>query len=68
MPFVQGQLRGEPTSVVIRSKCAHCDQPISIGLDSELRYQVMEGGPDPLVFLPMVNLEKLTDRCIIDAF
>jgi hypothetical protein len=41
------------------------------GLDSEpgseLNYRVVEG-TDPLVFVPLVNFEKLKDPSIIDAF
>jgi hypothetical protein len=37
-------------------------------LDSELNYRVLQGGADPLVFVPMVDFDKLEDRSIIDAF
>ena len=68
MPFVQGQLNKEPTSVVIKSECAHCACPITIELDDKLKYTVIEEGADPVAFIPIVNFQKLTDPCIIDAF
>jgi hypothetical protein len=38
-----------------------------IEVDSELGYRVVEGA-DPLVFVPLVDFEKLKDPSIIDAF
>jgi len=79
MPFVQGHLRNEAITISIETECAHCSRSIRIevdsepgsGLDSEpgseLNYRVVEG-TDPLVFVPLVNFEKLKDPSIIDAF
>ena len=68
MPFVQGQLRGEPLSVVIKTECKHCAQPLHIEIDDKLRYRVKEEGASPIVFVPFVNFSELTDPSIIDAF
>ncbi len=68
MPFVQGQLRKEYLSFVIETVCAHCGQPISIEIDSDLRYQVLTAGAEPVIFAPMVDFERLKDPSIIDAF
>jgi hypothetical protein len=68
VPFVQGQLRGEPLSFVIETECAHCAQPLHVEIDSELRYRVVEEGADPLVFVPFVDFDELADPSIIDAF
>jgi hypothetical protein len=38
-----------------------------IEIDSELNYSVLEG-EDPLIFVPLVDFEKLKDPSIIDAF
>jgi len=65
---VQGQLRGEPLTVVVTTQCAHCGQPLHLEIDSELSYRVMEEGAEPLVFVPMVDFGKLEDPSIIDAF
>jgi hypothetical protein len=67
MPFVQGHLRNEAVEVTIQSECAHCAQPIRLEVDRELRYRVLEGG-DPLVFLPLLDFEKLKAPSIIDDF
>jgi len=67
MPFVQGHLRNEPISVTFESECAHCSRPLQIEIDSELRYRVAED-TEPLVFVPLVDFEKLKDPSIIHAF
>jgi hypothetical protein len=67
MPFVQGHLRNEPIAVNIKTECAHCSRSIQIELDGELNYRVVEEA-NPLVFVPLVNFEKLKDPSIIDAF
>ena len=67
MPFVQGHLRNEPLAVTIRTECAHCAREMQIEVDSQLRYRVAEGA-DPLIFIPLVDFEKLKDPSIIDAF
>ncbi len=68
MPFVQGQLRGEPLSVVVETECAHCGRPLHLEIDSELRYRVVEEDAQPLLFVPLVDFDKLDDPSIIDAF
>ncbi len=69
MPFVQGQLRkDENLSFRIETECAHCHKPIHLKFDSALKYEVEEGDSRPLVFVPMVDMGKLKDPSIIDAF
>ena len=67
MPFVQGHLRNEPVSITIETECAHCSRSVQLELDSESNYRIVEG-TDPLVFVPLVDFEKLKDPSIIDAF
>jgi hypothetical protein len=67
MPFVHGHLRYDEAEVTIQSECAHCAQPIRLEIDRALRYRVLEGG-DPLVFLPLLDFEKLKAPSIIDDF
>jgi hypothetical protein len=68
VPFVQGQLRGAPLSSTVRSDCAHCGQALHLEIDSELNYRVLDEGANPLVRVPLVDLDKLEDPSIIDAF
>jgi hypothetical protein len=68
VPFVQGQLRAEPLSFQIATECAHCGQALHLEVDRELNYRVVEEGPEPLVFVPAVDFEKLQEPSIIDAF
>ena len=65
---MQGRLREKPLSVVVRTKCAYTSEPIILEIDSELKYRIVEGGADPLVFVPHVDFAKLADPSIIDAF
>ena len=67
MPFVQGHLRNQPLEISIDTECAHCSRPIRIEMDSELNCRVVED-TDPLIFVPLVDFEKLKDPSIIDAF
>jgi len=39
-----------------------------IEIDSELEYRVLEGGTDPMVYVPMLDLQKLEEPSIIDRF
>lgn len=67
-PFVQGQLRKEALSFTIESECGHCGKPLHIEMDSQLNYTVIEQDAQPLIFVPMVDFNKLEDPSIIDAF
>ena len=68
MPFVQGQLRGEALSFVVQTECGHCHLPLHIEIDSELKYRVLDDGAEPLIYLPLVNLQGLGEPSIIDDF
>ncbi len=67
MPFVQGHLRQESITVAITSECAHCARPIRFEVDNELRHEVRDA-VDPIIFVPLVDFEKLRDPSIIHAF
>jgi hypothetical protein len=67
MPFVQGHLRNESLVVTIETECGHCSRSIRIEVDTQLNCRVLEG-EEPLVFVPLVDFEKLKDPSIIDAF
>ena len=67
MPFVQGHLRNESIAITIKTECAHCSRSIQIEMDSELNCHVVED-TDLLIFVPLVDFEKLKDPSIIDAF
>jgi len=67
MPFVQGHLRNASVSVSFRTECAHCARRMQIDVDGQLGYSVADG-TDPLIFVPLVNFQKLKDPSIIHAF
>jgi hypothetical protein len=65
---VQGQLRNEFLVCQISSQCGHCRRPLHLEIDSELNISVAEEEAEPLVFVPLLDFEKLDDPSIIDAF
>jgi len=65
---VQGRLREESLSVLVKTECAHCSEPMEIEIDSDLNYKVKEEGCEPVVFVPDVNLFELEEDSIIDSF
>jgi hypothetical protein len=65
---VQGQLRKEKLSFQIDTTCAHCNRAMHIEIDSDLHITTLQAGADPLVFVPMVDFDRLEDPSIIDAF
>jgi hypothetical protein len=65
---VQGQLRKQFLSVTVHTECAHCGRPMEMEIDSDLVYHVQDDGCRPVVFMPDVDLYKLKDASIIDAF
>jgi hypothetical protein len=74
MPFVQGRLRtvfaknSKSLSVMVKTECAHCAQPLHIEIDSEMRCRVEEEGATPLISVPVVDFSKVTAPSIIDVF
>jgi hypothetical protein len=67
-PFVQGRLRKESISVTIDTVCVHCDQPINIQLDSEMKYSVAQEDANPLIFHPQIDWESFSAPNIISHF
>jgi hypothetical protein len=68
VPFVQGQLRNEHLEFSIETQCAHCQEPIHIEIDSDLGYRVLDEAAEPLILVPLVDVRKLDEPSIIDAF
>jgi hypothetical protein len=67
MPFVQGHLKNESLAVTISTSCEQTSRPIEIEIDSEGSFRVLEG-EEPLLFVPLVDFEKLKDPSLIDSF
>ena len=65
---MQGQLRQEKLSFVIESECGHCHRPLHFEIDSDLSYRVVQEDAEPLVYAPLIDVHKLQDPSIIDAF
>ena len=52
----------------IRTRCAHCNRPIHLVVDSELKYHVKDGGAHPLVFEPDVDWGEFEEPTIINGY
>jgi len=65
---VQGQLRKEEITFTIQTACAHCGEEICIEMDGKLNYSLSRRDANPLIFVPMVDFDRLEDPSIIDAF
>ncbi len=65
---MQGRLREESLSVIVKTECSHCSQSIHIEIDSDLNYSVKEEGADPVIFIPEIDFKELEDPSIIEAF
>lgn len=68
MPFVQGQLRNEALEFSIQTECAQSGRSIHLEMDSDLNYTVREQEARPLIFVPMVDFDRLEAPSIIDDF
>jgi len=64
---VQGRLRNKPLAVTIETKCAHCEKPMTLAIDSDLGFRAKEDC-DPIIFVPDVDLVGLEDESIVEAF
>jgi hypothetical protein len=65
---VQGRLRKEAISVTIDTVCAHCNQPFTIILDSNMNFRISPEDAEPLIFSPQVDWASFSDPNIIQAF
>ena len=65
---MQGRLRKEKLTFQIETECGHCGEPLHLEIDSDMNYHVVEEGAEPLVYAPLMDVTKLEDPSIIDAF
>ncbi len=65
---MEGRLRKEKLSVRIDTECACCGRKLSVQLDEQLRGEVIEGNPEPLVFSPDVDWDTFDEPNITHAY
>ena len=65
---MQGHLRNEPVSITVDTQCAHCAEPITLEINSEMNVHVEPAGADPMVFIPAVPVFDVKAPSIIDDF
>ena len=64
---MQGQLRGEKLTALVETECGHCHRPLAITVDSDLNCEVQTEEAEPLVYAPLMDVQKL-EPSIIDGF
>ncbi len=67
-PFVQGHLRSEPVSITAETRCEHCEEPITLDIDSDMNITVAQLGANPMVFTPDVDIFDIEAPSIVDDF
>ncbi|MBN1305024.1 MAG: hypothetical protein JXA13_11370 [Anaerolineales bacterium] len=65
---MQGKLREKELSFTIQTQCGHCGEPLTLEIDSQLNYRVLQEQAEPLVYAPDLDVRKLEDLSIIDGF
>lgn len=65
---MQGRLRGEPVSITVETECAHCFEPMTLQVDSEMNLTVEPADAAPLVFTPDVETWDTEAPSIVDDF
>ena len=65
---MQGRLRQDHLTVTIETVCAHSGRPMTITIDSDMKFSVLDKGAEPLVFMPQVDWETFAEPNIIDAY
>ncbi len=55
-------------TVRVNTECAHCKKPIEMLIDSDLNFTVKDEDCRPIVFMPDVDLLRLKEESIINAF
>ena len=68
MPFVQGLLRKETIVAHVDTTCACCRRPLGLEIDDQMNWRVLGEGAEPRIFIPLLDVDKLDDPSIIDAF
>ncbi len=64
---MQGQLQGKYLTFTIKTECGHCQRPMHIVMDSEMKYNVVEEMAAPMVYTPLLDVHEL-EPSIIDGF
>ena len=63
----EGHLRSQTLSAVVHTECGHCHTPLQIELDSDLNLQLDLQAPEPFVYSPLLDIQKL-EPSIIEGF
>jgi hypothetical protein len=65
---VQGRLRDEELVVTIKTECMHCTRSLQLEVDSQLRFQGVSDGAEPMVFEPAIDWAKFKKPNIIHDY
>ncbi len=65
---MQGRLTDRRLRATIETTCAHCDDPMRLEVDSDLRVKVLTPGARPVIALPVIDVLKLNAPSITEHF
>ncbi len=54
--------------ITVETRCAHCGDPLTVEIDSDMNVRTEPSAADPMVFTPDVPLFDVTSPSIIDDF
>ena len=55
-------------SITVETECAHCSEPLTLHVDSEMNVTVDTVGADPLIFNPDAETWDTEAPSIVDDF
>ena len=65
---MQGHLRGKPVSITVETECAHCSEPMTLHIDSEMDVTADQPSAAPMVFTPDAPIWDTEAPSIVDDF
>ena len=65
---MQGRLRGEWVSALVRSRCAECQAELNFTVDSDFRWRIDRGADSPLVFERSIDWERFREATIVNDY
>ncbi|MBU1713863.1 MAG: hypothetical protein KKD47_12300 [Proteobacteria bacterium] len=58
----------EDVTITVDTECAHCQRPMQLMIDSDMKCRCREIDCNPIIFVPEVDFGRLKDSNIIEAF
>ena len=55
-------------SITVETRCEHCEESITLEIDSDMNVMVVTPGANPMVFTPDVDVFDIEAPTIVDDF